>query len=353
MAIYEFRPDNLEALSTTTFKDEGLLERQDLQRVLRDQIQVIDRDLMVLAEEFGDWDASQRRIDLLAIDRDGILVVLELKRTQRGGHMDLQAIRYAAMVSRMTFDQAIAAHAKFREQDREESERDILEFLGREDIEEGEFAQDTRIILVSADFSRELTTTVLWLNEHDLDVRCVRIKPYSNGDGVFLDVQQIIPLPETDDYLVRVKEKERSERRSREASRSRTKYNVTVGSRTEESLPLRSAVLHVVTGLCEGGVTPEEISGVIDWRRTTLWRNTSGIVDADEFAMRMKEQAEKGLLSWKARRWFFADDQLIHSDGQTWALSKNWGRRGLEAVTSLLERWPDHGVSLEQAQRSM
>ena len=34
--------------------------------------------------------------------------MIELKRTDDGGHMDLQAIRYAAMVSSMTFAQAIA-----------------------------------------------------------------------------------------------------------------------------------------------------------------------------------------------------------------------------------------------------
>ena len=35
--------------------------------------------------------------NLLCIDREANLVVVELKRTEDGGHMDLQAIRYAAM----------------------------------------------------------------------------------------------------------------------------------------------------------------------------------------------------------------------------------------------------------------
>ena len=48
---------------------------------------------MVLAEEFGDWQDSRRRIDLLCLDRDAGLVVVELKRTEDGGHMELQAIR--------------------------------------------------------------------------------------------------------------------------------------------------------------------------------------------------------------------------------------------------------------------
>jgi len=39
--------------------------------------------------------------------------VIELKRTNDGGHMDLQAIRYAAMVSTMTFKQSVETYAKF------------------------------------------------------------------------------------------------------------------------------------------------------------------------------------------------------------------------------------------------
>jgi len=62
---------------------------------------------LVVSEEFGDWEDSRRRIDLLGIDKAANLVVIELKRTEDGGHMELQAIRYAAMVSKMTFDRLV------------------------------------------------------------------------------------------------------------------------------------------------------------------------------------------------------------------------------------------------------
>ncbi|WP_083405615.1 PDDEXK family nuclease [Mycolicibacterium rutilum] len=97
-----------------SFSELNIRERTDLQRLLRAQPDALGEDLMVVAEEFGDWEDSRRRIDLLAIDRQRRLVVIELKRTEDGGHMDLQALRYAAMISAMTFDEVVAAYSRHR-----------------------------------------------------------------------------------------------------------------------------------------------------------------------------------------------------------------------------------------------
>lgn len=163
----------------------------------------------MIAEEYGDWEESQRRIDLLALDREARLVVIEIKRTSAGGHMELQALRYAAMVSTMTFAQAVEAHRRFlarhgRDTDPEEA---ILDLLRWGDVDEERFASDVRLLLVTQDFSRELTTAVMWLSERDLDIRCIRIRPYRLDDRLLLDVQQIIPLAEAADYQVRIREK--------------------------------------------------------------------------------------------------------------------------------------------------
>jgi hypothetical protein len=54
----------------------------------------------------------------------------------------------------------------------------ILEFLGWDEPNEDTFAKEVRIILASADLSREITTSVIWLNRFGLDIRCVRFRPY-------------------------------------------------------------------------------------------------------------------------------------------------------------------------------
>lgn len=219
MPIYQITETELKPVPPTRFDVESMFERRDLQRLLRDHISVLDENLMVMAEEFGDWIDSSRRIDLLCLDRDANLVVVELKRTEDGGHMDLQALRYAAMVSAMTFEQLIATHARFRSRQGhapEDARAAILGFLGWSEVQEDQFAQDTRIILASADFSRELTTSVMWLNDRELDIRCVRIKPYRlDGGPLLLDVQQLIPLPEASDFQTQIGAKRQAERQDR------------------------------------------------------------------------------------------------------------------------------------------
>ena len=217
MAIYELTGERLRQIEETSFSAAKVRERADLQRVLRSQIDVFAPNVLVIAEEFGDWEDSKRRIDLLGLDKDANLVVIELKRTEDGGHMELQAIRYAAMVSTMTFEKAVELYAALLRRDgkTDDARTGILEFLDWEDADEDRFAQDARIILVSAEFSKELTTAVMWLNDHGLDISCVRMKPYQDNGRILIDVQQVIPLPEAADYIVKIKEKEVRERTAR------------------------------------------------------------------------------------------------------------------------------------------
>lgn len=211
MGLYSIEDGSLKPVDPCRFADDDIRERDDLQRMLCESIEIVAPGVMVLAEEYSDWEDSRRRIDLLGLDDDGNLVVIELKRTKSGGHMDLQSIRYAAMVASMTFDRAVAAHERYlastHGSNSDDAEQAILDFLGWETVEEEQFARDVRIILVSADFSTEITTAVLWLIERGIDIRCVKMDPHKLGDTTIVSVEQVIPLPSAQAYQVRLREK--------------------------------------------------------------------------------------------------------------------------------------------------
>lgn len=185
MPLYELDERRLTSVPTTTYAGLGLLERKDLQQFLRADISVIAEDVLVVAEEFGEWEDARRRIDLLGVDRSGRLVVIELKRTEDGGHLELQALRYAAMVSTMTFDQLAETYQRYLGLTQPDISEDATDRLAAWlESEDAVLSRDVRIILVSAGFDREITTTVLWLNEvHGMDITCIRLSRTPSQGG--------------------------------------------------------------------------------------------------------------------------------------------------------------------------
>jgi hypothetical protein len=205
MALYEIDGSRLARHEPAALADLGLYERSGVQRMVRDEIGVLDDDLLVVAEEFANWEDARRRIDLLAVDPAGHLVVIELKRDD-AAHMDLQTLRYAAFVASMDFEDVVSAYEAHLARTAPESGTDartaLTAFLESEGTEEPTISTDVRIVLVSADFGRELMTAVLWLNRFEgMDIRCVQLVPYRVEDRVLLDIRQIVPLPEAADYL--------------------------------------------------------------------------------------------------------------------------------------------------------
>ncbi|MFK0250056.1 hypothetical protein ACIQUM_35605 [Amycolatopsis azurea] len=181
MPLFELTAGALEAVPSSTFAEEQVLERADLQRLLRAQIDAVIEDVLIVSEEFAEFAGARRRIDLLGVDREGKPVVIELKRTTDGGHLELQALRYAAMVSTLTFDDVAEAYERYLlqvEPDAASSARARLaEWLEDADGEGTVLAREVRVVLVSGGFDREITTTVLWLNEvYGLDIQCVRLR---------------------------------------------------------------------------------------------------------------------------------------------------------------------------------
>ena len=248
MAIYKLvnEKNGLDKVDETSFGHEGVLERAHLQRILRDQPDVLEKGLLIVSEEFGDWQDSKRRIDLLGVDACGQLVVVELKRGETGEHMDLQAIRYAAMVANMTFQHTVDTYQAYLEKcakekgkpvDKDAAEISIREQLGiTEQDNQTIHTEIPRLILASENFSKELTTCVMWLNDSWLrnagqEIKCIRLQPYRNGDEILIETSVVIPLPEASEYQTQLgKRKEekatvlkvkRNEQRSSESGRAR------------------------------------------------------------------------------------------------------------------------------------
>lgn len=257
MPLYRYSRDEILPVTRTTMAAESIRERDDLQRLLVKRIEVIDDGLLVIAEEYSLFQDSRRRVDILAIDRSGNLVVIELKRTDDGGHMELQALRYAAMVSTITLDHLVDVYAEAQALSDTEARESILGWID-ETVEE--LPNHVRIVLVSADFSTEITSTVLWLNEnYSTDISCFRIVAYRLDSDVLLDLQQIIPLPEAKDFQIQQRQKGAAATAGRTAGRDFTQYNISVGSAVLSNLSKQAAIKLAIKKLYQSGIALERI----------------------------------------------------------------------------------------------
>jgi hypothetical protein len=352
--LYEVTDDGLVSRPVATFSDLGLYERHDLQRLLRESISVLGEDLLVVAEEFGSWEDSRRRIDLLALDRGGHLVVIELKRDESGGHMDLQAIRYAAMVSSMGFEEVVGAYAAHRARQRLDAKVDVwtealasqelATFLDAGDSDDAPvISTDVRIILVSADFGREITTTVLWLNRFvGMDIRCVRIVPYDLEGRVLLDVQQVLPLPEAADYQVRLRRKDADRERARTDSRDFTRYHIVVDGEALPAQKKRHAIRTMVEQLAAQGAPLVEILAAMG----RMMRVVDGLLhDGDAVRDALTAADDRIAL----RRWFCDQPLVDEASGKTYVVSNQWGTHTEWTLAFLADQFPDTKVTFRRA----
>ncbi|KAA0892486.1 hypothetical protein [Pusillimonas sp. ANT_WB101] len=337
MPLYEMTGESLSPVNGRTFTDFGLTERQNLQRAIRVSIDAITPDpevkTMVLAEEFGDWVGANRRIDLLCLDENANLVVVELKR-ESATHMELQALRYAAMISTMRFDQAVQAHAKYLESIGSEgdAEQSIREFLGVEDGPVA-FSEKVRIVLAASEFNSEVTTTVLWLNEQGLDIRCVQLRPHDVDGRVLVDIQQIIPLPEATSYQVALREKTNERVVARSNNRDMTRYDLTIGDQIFTNLPKRRLMYEITAEMISRGVTPEQMATVVPWKSSSMFAQADGTLDKSSFI--------KLLPKYQIDRCYTDDKDLFHLNEKTFALTKMWGDRTIEAIEAITSLNPN------------
>lgn len=218
--------NSLEQMEECSFNTLGFRERGNLQEWLISAPKALGEELLIIQKEFDGFNDTRERLDLLALDKIGRIVVIENKLDDTGRDVVWQALKYAAYCSTLTKEQIIDVYRRYLERHGKSeggtSEERICEFLDTspEDLRLNE-GKSQRIILVAAQFRKEVTSTVLWLLERGLSIRCIKVTPYKLGDNFILDAKQIIPVPEAEDFMIRMAEKEQSEAATEETQGQR------------------------------------------------------------------------------------------------------------------------------------
>ncbi len=222
----------LEGLEEQALSELGVLERQDLQEWTIEQPRILGEDLLVVTSEYANFQDTRDRLDILALDPTGKLVVIELKRDRADRTTDLQAIKYASYCATLTAEDIQKDYREFwnERDDKELTPEDIgqtfVDFLDGVEGEtpvtsegwaEFELDQKPRILLAAGSFGTEITAPVMWLiEEYGMDITCTKIEAYEHQGRVLLNSQQVIPVAEAEEYMTKRREKqEKQEEKTR------------------------------------------------------------------------------------------------------------------------------------------
>lgn len=194
-----------EVIEESLFSDLGILEREHMERWIESTPQMLNEDLKIITTEYDRFDKTNNRLDILAMDSNGKLVIIELKRDLADKFVDLQAIHYAAYCSALNLDQVIDIKARYDDVSTDIVENDIKKFINNANF--SDFDNQPRIILVANDFREETLAAVMWLRDNGIDIKCVKLEPYVVGNELAVKPETIIPLPDAEDFMMQVEAK--------------------------------------------------------------------------------------------------------------------------------------------------
>lgn len=224
MFTVDHQANRIKAVKTKTFSELGFTERKHLQEWLAHEPSALGEELLIIQKEFDGFDDTRERLDLLALDKDGNLVIIENKLDDSGRDVVWQSLKYASYCASLTklqiveiFQQYINRYEKITSDTKSapvDAASQICEFLDAPDLDEVKLnlGNSQRLMMVAANFRKEVTSTALWLLGQGINIQCFKVTPHSLGEQLFINIDQIIPTPEAKELMIGISAKEAEEK---------------------------------------------------------------------------------------------------------------------------------------------
>lgn len=224
MYIINKDTNRIEKIESTTFKQLGFKEREHLQEWIANNPSCLNEDLLIIQKEFDGFYDTSERLDLLAIDKQGNLVIIENKLDDTGRDVTWQVLKYSSYCSTLNASQIIAIYNQYLQKigSADEAEEMLEEFLETEDYKEKlNIGNSQRIMMIAGEFRKEVTSTVLWLLNYGLRLQCFKATPFRLNEQLFLNMEQIIPIKEAEEFVISMANKSREEVGTQELMKER------------------------------------------------------------------------------------------------------------------------------------
>lgn len=214
----------------------GRLTEKELEDQLAAAPNLLGEELLILGRQLIDFAEDNKRLDLLAVDTEGEIVLIELKVDNQFAFTDLQALGYAGAYADRPIthfaetlmrscsssgDASIRTNAGLVvDADLDASKGAIASFLDLADFEEWNPSKQIRIKLVAPGFPRRVLSNVKWLGDvYGLAIEAIRAQLFEFGDQLQVYFERLLPLPGAEDFDLSIREREETIRRENKQRR--------------------------------------------------------------------------------------------------------------------------------------
>lgn len=214
MYIINKSTNRIEKIESTTFKQLGFREREHLQEWIANNPSCLNEELLIIQKEFDGFNDTSERLDLLALDKQGNLVIIENKLDITGRDVTWQVLKYSSYCSTLNATQILSIFNQYliKIGSKDAAEDLLEEFLETEDYKEKlNIGNSQRIVMIAGEFRKEVTSTVLWLLNYGLRLQCFKATPFRLEEQLFLNMEQIIPIKEAEEFVISMANKSREE----------------------------------------------------------------------------------------------------------------------------------------------
>jgi hypothetical protein len=223
MYIIDKEKNRISKLEEKTFHELKFKEREHLQEWIANNPSSLGEELLIIQKEFRGFYDTNERLDLLALDKLGNLVIIENKLDDSGKDVTWQVIKYASYCSSLTKQEIIKIYQDYLSSN-SNAEENISEFYDNKEIDEillNQGLNSQRLIMIAANFRKEVTSTVLWLMNFKMRIQCFKITPFALNEQLFLNVEQILPTKDTEDFTIGIASKAQEEIEVQETLKNR------------------------------------------------------------------------------------------------------------------------------------
>jgi hypothetical protein len=223
MYLIDREKNRISRLEEKTFSELKFKEREHLQEWIANNPSSLGEELLIIQKEFSGFGETNERLDLLALDKVGNLVIIENKLDDSGRDVTWQTIKYASYCSSLTKQEIIKIYQDYLGNSANAEEK-ISEFYDDKDIDEiilNQGLNSQRLIMIAANFRKEVTSSVLWLMNFKMRIQCFKVTPFALNEQLFLNVEQILPTKDTEDFAISIASKAQEEIEVQETMKNR------------------------------------------------------------------------------------------------------------------------------------